>query len=174
MDLQIWNRNLEDPRVLWQLHNTYLSGGSEGLSQNSSILVRPTCPERDLVDWVVLQAHSISAWDGWTYQSLCGEREFALLNTSPSRWEHCQGKANFRPSSFDNVPLSVFLPLVRMKELGQSQSKKAFDPCNSVLKNILLFFFALVQQRKRGRENGDSPPTMLLAQESKRLTAASS
>lgn len=78
---------------------------------------------------------------------------------SPSRWEHCQGKANFRPSSFDNVPLSVFLPLVRMKELGQSQSKKAFDPCNSVLKNILfIFFFLLLCSRGKGEERMVTSP----------------
>lgn len=54
-----------------------------------------------------------------------GESGFALLDMSPSRWEHCQGKSIFRPNSFDNVPLSFFLfffsPLVRMKELGQRQ-----------------------------------------------------
>lgn len=38
-----------------------------------------------------------------------GESGFALLDMSPSRWEHCQGKSIFRPNSFDNVPLSFFL-----------------------------------------------------------------
>lgn len=52
--------------------------------------------------------------------SVCMGKKPVLLSMSPSRWEHCQGKPIFKPNSFDNAPLSVFFPLVRMKELGQS------------------------------------------------------
>lgn len=56
-----------------------------------------------------------------------GESEFALLNMSPSRWEHCQGKSIFRPNSFDNVPLSgVFFPSSKNERTRSEPVEKGF------------------------------------------------
>lgn len=81
--------------------------------------------------WVAVFVSEESVWAGWSFGlqrtsalggciGVCMGKESVLLSMSPSRWEHCQGKPIFKPNSFDNVPLSVFFPLVGMKELGQS------------------------------------------------------
>jgi len=55
-----------------------------------------------------------------------GDSEFARLNMSPSRWEHCQGKSIFRPNSFDNVPLSVFFPSSKNERSRSAPVEKGF------------------------------------------------
>lgn len=55
-----------------------------------------------------------------------GESEFAVLNVSPSRWEHCQGKSIFRSNSFDNVPLSVFFPSSKNERTRSEPVEKGF------------------------------------------------
>lgn len=54
------------------------------------------------------------------------ESEFALLNMSPLRWEHCQGKSIFRLNSFDNVPLSVFSPSSKNERTRSEPVEKGF------------------------------------------------
>lgn len=58
-----------------------------------------------------------------------GESGFALLDMSPSRWEHCQGKSIFRPNSFDNVPLSgffFFFPFSKNERTRSEPVEKGF------------------------------------------------
>lgn len=54
------------------------------------------------------------------------ESEFALLNMSPLRWQHCQGKSIFRLNSFDNVPLSVFSPSSKNERTRSEPVEKGF------------------------------------------------
>lgn len=118
VDLHIWSRNTA---VLHQLYIIHSLVSQKSLWRLGGLL---GCIVPVLPDW----------WEDWC---VCEEREFALLNMSLLRWQHCQGKSIFRLNSFDNVPLSVSSPSSKNERTRSEPVEKGFWS----LQQCFFFFF---------------------------------
>lgn len=90
--------------------------------------------------------------DWWKDWCVYEESEFALLNMSPSRWEHCQGKSIFRLNSFDNVPLSVFSPSSKNERTRSEPVEKGFWSLQQCSQKLFFFFSLLLCSRGKGEK----------------------
>lgn len=156
VDLHIWSRNLENTAVLHQLYIIHSLVSQKSLWRLGGPL---GCIVPVLPDW----------WKDWC---VCEEREFAILNMSLLRWQHCQGKSIFRLNSFDNVPLSVSSPSSKNERTRSEPVEKGFWSLQQCF-----FFFSFsgcscAAEVKGKREKWwFLSPAVFIAQEGERLTA---